>query len=57
MLQEYRDKLSSTLDDSFNYSIEVDEKDVKNGGIFETERIKKNVEGIFSRYLAESQDD
>lgn len=57
MLQEYRDKLSSTLDDSFNYSIEVDEKDVKNGSIFETERIKKNVEGIFSRYLAESQDD
>ena len=57
MLQEYREKLSSTLDDSFNYSIEVDEKDVKNGGIFETERIKKNVEGIFSRYLAESQDD
>lgn len=57
MLQEYHDKLSSTLDDSFNYSIEVDEKDVKNGGIFVTEKIKKNVEGIFSRYLAESQDD
>ena len=57
MLQEYREKLSLTLDDSFNYSIEVDEADIKNGSIFETEKIKKNVEGIFSRYLAESQDD
>lgn len=57
MVQEYREKLSSTLDDSFNYSIEVDELDVKNGSIFETEKIKKNVEGIFARYLAESHDD
>ena len=57
MLQEYQDKLRSTLDDSFNYSIEVEESDVKNGSIFNTDKIKKNVEGIFSRYLAESHDD
>ncbi len=57
MVQEYREKLSSTLDDSFNYSIEVVESEVKNGSIFEPEKIKKNVEGIFARYLAESHDD
>lgn len=57
MIQEYHEKLTSTLDDSFNYSIEVDEKDIRNGSIFETEKIKKNVEGIFSSYLAESRDD
>ena len=57
MVQEYHEKLTSTLDDSFNYSIEIDEKDVKNGSIFETDKIKKNVEGIFSNYLAESHND
>ena len=57
LVQEYHEKLSSTYDDSFNYSIEVDEVAVRDGSIFETKNIKKYVEGIFAGYLAESNDD
>lgn len=48
--QEFIDNLSSTLEDSFNYSIDVEESDMKT--IFNIETIKKNVEGIFTRYMA-----
>lgn len=52
MIQEYKEQLKSTIEDSFNYQIEVNEQDVKNGNIFKTENIKKNVEGVFSNYLS-----
>lgn len=57
MVQEYHNKITSALEDSFNYSIEVAEDDIKNGNIFATDKIKENVEGIFSKYLAESNND
>lgn len=51
MIQDFKDKLNSTIEDSFNYQIEVDEQDVRNGNIFKTDSIKKNIEGVFVNYL------
>ena len=51
LIQEFKDKLSSTLEESFNYDIEVDEKSVRNKTIFQIDSIKKNVEGIFTGYM------
>ncbi len=51
LIQEYKDKLTSSLEESFNYDVEVDEKCVKNKTIFQVDSIKKNVEGIFTGYM------
>lgn len=51
LIQEFKDKLSSTLEESFNYDVEVDENSVKNKTIFQVDSIKKNVEGIFKGYM------
>jgi hypothetical protein len=57
VVQEFKDKISSALEDSFNYSIDISEKDIKNGNIFKTETIKQNVEGIFTRYMSACADE
>lgn len=57
MIQEFKDQLHATLEDSFNYSIDVDEADIKSGAIFTVDKIIKNVEGIFTRYMAVCADE
>lgn len=57
VVQEFKDKISSALEDSFNYSIDVTEEEIKNGNIFKTETIKQNVEGIFTRYMSACTDE
>ncbi len=52
MIQEFKDKLHATLEDSFNYSIDVDEAEIKSGAIFTVDKIIQNVAGIFTRYMA-----
>ena len=56
IVQEFKDKMSCALEDSFNYSIDVNEEDIKNGSIFKTEIIKQNVAGIFTRYMSDCND-
>ena len=56
VVQEYKDKMSSALEDSFNYSIDVNEEDIKDGSIFKTEIIQRNVAGIFTRYMSDCND-
>ena len=57
IIQEYKDKLSETIEESFNYTINVNEEDIKSGKIFETDTIKRNVEGIFTEYIANCSDE
>lgn len=57
VVQEFKDKLQQTLEDSFNYSIDIEELDIKGGAIFTIDTIKKNVEGIFTRYMATCTDE
>lgn len=57
MTQEFKDKLTETFEDSFNYSIDVEESKIKDKSIFETDNIKKHVAGIFSSYLAATSDE
>lgn len=57
MVQEFKDKMTESFEDSFNYSIEIKESAIKDKSIFETENIKKNVGGIFSKYLAANTND
>lgn len=52
MVQEYKEKLLSSIEDSFNFQIEVAEQEVKNGDIFKLDNIKKNIEGVFVNYLS-----
>ena len=49
--------MTESFEDSFNYSIEIKESAIKDKSIFETENIKKNVGGIFSKYLAANTND
>jgi hypothetical protein len=56
VVQEFKDKMSSALEDSFNYSIDVNEEDIKDGSIFKTKIIQHNVEGIFTRYMSDCND-
>lgn len=51
VLKEYNQKITETLEDSFNYTMEIPEEIVKNGSIFDTQIIKNNVEGIFANYM------
>ena len=57
IIQEYKDKLSEAIEESFNYTINVNEEDIKSGKIFETDTIKRNVEGIFTEYMANYSDE
>ena len=57
MVQEFKNKMTESFEDSFNYSIEIKESAIKDKSIFETENIKKNVGGIFSKYLAANTND
>lgn len=50
-VQEFRDKLSHTFEDSFNYTVSVSLSDVKSKRIFEIDFIKEKMEGLFTRYL------
>lgn len=54
-LQEYKENMTLSLEDSFNYSIEVHEKEMNH--IFEIDTIKKNIQGVFSNYLNSFEDD
>lgn len=56
VVQEFKDKMSSALEDNFNYSIDVNEEDIKDGSIFKTEIIQRNVAGIFTRYMSDCND-
>ena len=56
VVQEFKDKMSSALEDSFNYSIDVNGEDIKDGSIFKTEIIQRNVAGIFTRYMSDCND-
>lgn len=56
VVQEFKDKMSYALEDSFNYSIDVNEEDIKDGSIFKTEIIQRNVAGIFTRYMSDCND-
>lgn len=57
MVQEFKEKMTESFEDSFNFSIEIKESAIKDKSIFETENIKKNVEGIFANYLAANSND
>lgn len=57
IMQEFSDKFKQTLEDSFNYSIDITEDELKNNSIFQPDTIKKNVEGIFTRYMANTSDE
>lgn len=57
LIQEFREALSSTFEESFNYEIEVDEVCVKNKTIFQKDSIKKYVEGIFTGYMYVTKDE
>lgn len=57
VIQEFNNNLSSTLEDSFNYSIDVTEEEIKNGDIFKTKNIKQNVESIFAKYMSACTDE
>lgn len=50
-VQEFRDKLSHTFEDSFNYTVSVSLSDVSSKKIFEIDFIKEKMEGLFTRYL------
>ena len=50
-VQEFRDKLSHTFEDSFNYTVPVLLSDVSSKKIFEIDFIKEKMKGLFTRYL------
>lgn len=50
-VQEFRDKLSHTFEDSFNYTVPVLLSDVSTKKIFDIDFIKEKMEGLFTRYL------
>lgn len=50
-VQEFKDKLSHTFEDSFNYSIPVLLSDVSSKKIFDIDFIKEKMQGLFTRYL------
>ena len=55
IIQEFKEKLTEAIEDSFNYKETVSEDDVKNKKIFEIEEIKKHMEGVFINYLANNR--
>lgn len=55
-VQEFREKLSHTFEDSFNYSVPVSRSDVSSKKIFEIDFIKEKMEGLFTRYLIPDND-
>lgn len=50
-VQEFKDKLSHTFEDSFNYTVPVLLSDVSSKKIFDIDFIKEKMEGLFTRYL------
>ena len=57
VIQEFNEKISETIEDSFNYKIQVDEEEVKSKKIFDIEEIKKHMEGVFYNYLSNNSND
>lgn len=57
VIQEFKDKIVETIEDSFNYKENVSEEDVKNKKIFEITEIKKHMEGVFFNYLANNKNE
>jgi len=50
-VQDFRDKLSHTFEDSFNYTVTVLQSDVTSKQIFELDFIKERIQGLLTRYL------
>lgn len=50
-VQEFREKLSHTYEDSFNYTVTVSLSDVSSKRIFDIDFIKDKMQGLFTRYL------
>ena len=50
-VQEFRNKLSHTFEDSFNYTVPVSLTEVSSKKIFDIDFIKEKMEGLFTRYL------
>lgn len=50
-VQEFRNEISHTFEDSFNYTVPVLLSDVLSKKIFEIDFIKEKMEGLFTRYL------
>lgn len=48
--QEFHHKMRETFEDSFNYSVTVSSFDVDSKRIFDTDFIKKKIEGLLIRY-------
>ena len=57
IVQEFKDKIKESIEDSFNYKESVSEEDVKSKKIFEIDEIKKHMEGVFCNYLANHKND
>lgn len=57
IVQEFKEKMAETIEDSFNYKEIVTEEEVKSKKIFEIEEIKKHMEGVFTNYLANNKND
>ena len=50
-VQEWKNKVLSTFEDSFNYTIEVSSEDISSKKIFEVDFIKEKLQGLFAKYL------
>lgn len=50
-IQEWKDKLCLSFEDSFNYTIEITNSEMISKKIFEIDFIKAKLEGLFTRYL------
>lgn len=50
-VQDFRDKLSHSFEDSFNYTVSVSHSDVASKRIFDLDFIKEKIQGLFTRYL------
>lgn len=57
VVQEFKEKIAETIEDSFNYKETVSEEDIKNKKIFEITEIKKHMEGVFFNYLANNKNE
>ena len=57
IVQEFKEKMAETIEDSFNYKETVTEEDVKSKKIFEINEIHRHMEGVFVNYLANNKND
>lgn len=50
-VQDFRNTLSHSFEDSFNYTVTVSHNDVISKRIFDLDFIKEKIQGLFTRYL------